>query len=161
MSYKTDRHATRNGADSTDNASDATAHTPAMLADLSRQQLALATDFACAIFQGSEAIRNIQQKVAHEALERHQSASQKLRDSREPADFLAVQTELMRFDMDGAARYWLQLANANFKMQAELVRLGGGLASAQPVSALKPMLEGWQAIFAPKRGIPNGRSAQG
>jgi phasin family protein len=160
MSYKTDRKATGNGADTSDTASDTTAPAVSMLADLSRQQMALATDFACALFRGSEAIRHIQQQVAHKALERHQSAAQKLRDSREPADLLAVQTELMRFDMDGAAQYWQQLANATFKTQAELMGcLGSSMATTQPVGGLKPMLEGWQAIFSPKNGNSSSHSA--
>jgi Phasin protein len=130
-----------------------------LLTDLSRQQLALATESACALFRGSEAMRQIQQQAAHQALERHQDAMQKLSGPCEPADLLAVQSDLMKFDVDGATQYWQQLASAALKTQGELMACAGHMISTQPnAGGLKPMLDAWQATLASAQGSVSGRS---
>lgn len=94
---------------------------PALAGDLPRHQLALGTRSACALFRGFEAIRSVQQRAAHHALARHQAAAERLRQPCNPADLLMVQTELLRFDMDEAARYWQQLGQAALEMQQMLL----------------------------------------
>jgi Phasin protein len=130
-----------------------------MLTDLGRQQLALATESACALFRGSEAMRQIQQHAAHQALERHQDAMQKLRSPCEPADLLAVHSDLMKFDVDGATQYWQQLASAALKTQGELMACAGHMINTQPNGGgLKPMLDAWQATLASAQGTLGGRN---
>jgi hypothetical protein len=91
------------------------------LADLGRQQLVAATDAACAMFRGSEAMRAIQQQAAHEASLRHQAAAQKLHSGCAPADLLAIQSDLLRFDMQGATQNWQQITTAALQSQIEMM----------------------------------------
>jgi Phasin protein len=122
-----------------------------MLADMSRQQLAMTTENSSAIFRGSEAIRKIQQDAAHQASVNHAEAAEKLRASAfQPADLLAIQSELLRIDMQGAGQYWQQLAAVAMQTQIEMMRnmsrifddeAGGGVKSALVVfqAAIPPM----------------------
>jgi hypothetical protein len=122
-----------------------------MLADLGRQQLAVATENTSAIFRGSEAMRKIQQDAAHQASVHHAEAAQKLRAAAfQPADLLAIQSELLRIDMQGAGQYWQQLASVALQTQIEMMSsvsrmfddgTGGGVKSALEVfqAAIPPM----------------------
>lgn len=96
--------------------------------DLPRQQLAAATQACCAMFRGFESIRRVQQKTAHQALAHHQVIAEKLKEPCHPMDLVAMQAEMVRFDLQGAAMYWQQLASAMLEMQRELL---GSAAAAQ------------------------------
>ncbi len=91
------------------------------LADLSRQQLAVAAQASCAMFRGFEEIRKVQQEAAHQALVRHESAAHKLQGSVKPTDLLEVQSILMQGDLQGATQYWQQLSSAAMEMQTEMM----------------------------------------
>jgi hypothetical protein len=93
----------------------------ATLHDLPRRQLAACNHAACAMFRGFEAIRRIQQGAAHEALAHHTAIARKLNGPCEPADLLALQADLLRFDVRRAAMYWQQLGAAVLEMQRELI----------------------------------------
>ncbi|NUO72565.1 MAG: phasin family protein [Frateuria sp.] len=101
----------------------------AALNDLPRQQLAACTQACCAMFRGFEAVRRVQQKTAHQALAHHQAIAEKLKAPCHPMDLVAVQADMVRFDLQGATMYWQQLASAMFEMQREL--LGGAASAAQ------------------------------
>ena len=88
-----------------------------LASDLPRQQLAIGTRSACALFRGFESMRKIQQRTAHHALSQYQAAAERLRQPCNPVDVLMLQAELLRFDMDEAARYWQQLGQAALEMQ--------------------------------------------
>jgi hypothetical protein len=102
------------------------------LGDLPRQQLVASTNAACAVLRGFESIRRIQQATAHEALAQHRAVAQKLREPCQPMELLAMQAELVRHDLQGAAMYWQQLGAAVIEMQRELL---GGIASATVAEA--------------------------
>ncbi|HEY1231073.1 MAG TPA: phasin family protein [Ramlibacter sp.] len=97
--------------------------------DLPRQQLAACNQACCAVFRGFEAIRRVQQKAAHQALAHHQAIAGKLKEPCRPMDLVAMQAEMVRFDLQGATMYWQQLASAIAGMQREL--LGSVAAAAQ------------------------------
>jgi hypothetical protein len=117
-------------------------------ADLGRQQAVVAAESACALFRGFEAMRKIQEEAAHEASQRHADAAQKLRGSCQPADLMAVQSELLRFDFDAAGRYWQQLAAAALEMQTEIMGCASHLIDSET------MLEGSSALDAMQFRIP-------
>lgn len=127
-----------------------------LLADLGRQQFALATENASALFRGSEAVRKIQQEAAHEALLRHEAVAQKLRAGCEPGDLLALQSDLLRFDLQGATQYWQQLAAAAFQTQVEMMGCASRVLGTESGSGFKPALEAWQSVFA---GSHNGSAS--
>jgi hypothetical protein len=114
-------------------------------ADWSRQQLAVATAGAGAWFRGCEAMRKIQQHAAHQAGTMHEAASRKLQGPCEASDLLAVQSELLRSDFQGAGQYWQQLLAATLKMQVEMLASASHLADGTAGAAFKPALDAWQA----------------
>jgi len=119
-----------------------------LLADLGRQQLALATDSACAMFRGSEAMRKAQQQAAHHASARHEAAAKKLHGPCEPADLLAIQSDLLSFDLQEATQYWQQMAAAALKVQLEMMGCASHMFSAGPGNSFKPAFEAWQTALA-------------
>lgn len=118
------------------------------LAELGRQQLAVVTDAACAMFRGSEAIRTIQQQAAHEASLRHQAAAQKLQGNCAPADLLAIPSELLRFDLQGATQYWQQITTAALQSQIEMMASASHLLTDEKNGSWKAALENFQAALA-------------
>jgi hypothetical protein len=137
-----------------------TGATPAnFLADLGRQQLAVAADAACALLRGSEAMRAIQHQAAHEASLRHQAAAQQLHGNCEPADLLAIQSDLLRFDLQGATQYWQQITAAALQSQVEMMASATHLLDSEQGGALKSAMESFQAAIASGNGIFSGKPA--
>lgn len=115
----------------------------AALGDWHRHGLAAGTRAACAVFRGFEAMRRVQLQAAREALARHEAAAGQLAQPRQPADLLALQAELARYDLQGAALYWQQLGAAMVAMQRDL--LAGVAQSAQEAQAATADTAGPQA----------------
>jgi hypothetical protein len=115
-----------------------------LFTDLPRRQLALMTHSATALFRGSEDMRRIQQQAAHRATEHHEEVSERLRDQCDLNDLLAIQADLVRFDLQESIRYWQQLANAALKLQADLVSSTG---EAVLEGASEPSLDSLQRAF--------------
>ena len=99
----------------------------ALVSEHGRQQMAVALESACAMFRGFEAIRKIQERAAHQALQSHTDAADKLKKSNAPDDLMKVQANLLRANLDGASRYWQQLAQVATEMQAEIANCGSHL----------------------------------
>jgi hypothetical protein len=110
--------------------------------DLPRQQCAMATHAACAMFRGFQAIREVQERSAQEALKQHTAAAQRLEGRCTPLDVLAVQWDLMRFDTEAATAYWQQIAEATLQMQTRMAA-----CSCELVDSSK-LLESWAAFDA-------------
>jgi|KBSSwiStaDraftv2_1062776.scaffolds.fasta_scaffold456177_2 hypothetical protein len=94
------------------------------LLDLPRQQSTMASHAACAMFSGFEAMRGIQEKAAHQALQHHGEAVARLQGRCGPMDVLSIQLDLVRYDLEAAAAYWQQLAAAALQMQARVAACG-------------------------------------
>ena len=115
-----------------------------LVTDLPRRQLAMLSQSASMLYRGSEALRQIQQEAAERASRQHQEAAEKLRDSRDFGEVMAIQTELLRFNLQESAQYWQQLATAVLKLQSEMIS-GAGQA-LDPGS--EPTLDALQRAFA-------------
>jgi hypothetical protein len=127
------------------------------LADLPRQQLALMTQSASALFRASESMRKVQQQAAHRASLQHQEAADKLRAGCDFNEMMAIQTELLRFNMEEAAQYWRQIAGAALRIPVELV---GSAGQALDAAAPEPTLDSLQKAFeASLKSAPNGATA--
>ena len=100
-----------------------------LMTDLGRQQLAVGAEAASVLFRGSEAIRKIQQQAAHEASLRHHAVLQKLQAGAAPADLVAVQEELLRFDVEQASWYWQKLTEVAVQTQVEMLGCAGRLVN--------------------------------
>jgi hypothetical protein len=116
-----------------------------LLADLPRKQLALATQSASAMFRGSEAVQKIQQQAAHRASLHHEEVTERLRAPCDFNDLLAIQADLLRFNLQEAAQYWQQLTSAALKIQADMVSTTGEVLD---VSGADPTLDSLQRAFA-------------
>jgi hypothetical protein len=127
-----------------------------LLADLPRQQMALMTQSASAWLRASENVRKVQQQAAHRASAQHQEVAERLR---EPCDFnelMAIQAELLRFNMQEAAQYWQQITTAALKAQADLV----GSAGQALDPGGEPTLDSLQRVFeASLNGSASGSPA--
>ncbi len=115
-----------------------------LLAELPRRQAALVTQTATALFRGSESMRKIQQQTAHRATLQHQEVAARLQGPCDFNELLAIQTELLRFNMQEVAQYWQQLATAVFKIQADMVSGAGEIVLD---SAGEPTLDSLQRAF--------------
>lgn len=129
-----------------------------LLADFGRLQFALAADSASAMFRGAEAIRKVQQQAAHQAAVHHESAAQRLRDPHGPAELLAIESDLLRFDMQEAAHYWQQIATAMMKTQLEMMGCASHLLAAGAGDSFKPAIEAWQNSLASSLNGAVGRA---
>lgn len=104
-----------------------------MFAEFGRQQVDVATEGAGVLLRGFEAMRKIQEQAAHQAGVRHRAAAEKLRKGCAPAEILGIQSELLRFDVEAASRYWQQLGAAALEMQTQLLGCTAHLADSETV----------------------------
>ena len=129
------------------------------LAELGRQQLAMAAESTSAIYRAREAVRAVQHQAAHEASARHAETARKLCAPCEPADMLSIQAELIRSNIQGAGQYWQQLGAAAMQTQVEMMasmsRLLDGEAGAGVESVLQAFPPLAHSFFAIRRDGAN------
>lgn len=92
-----------------------------LLSSAGQQQAVAATECATAMFRGFEEMRKVQEQAAHASAERHAIVANKLKAGCGPGDLLAMQVELLQFDIDGVTRYWRQLGAAALEMQTRMM----------------------------------------
>jgi hypothetical protein len=108
--------------------------------DFGRQQMAVAAEGASTVYRGIEAMRKVQEQTAHHAAERHAAVVEKLRAQCQPAELVALHTQLLRDDFEDATRYWQQLAAAAFEMNSELLGCATHLVDTDDVFAAARLL---------------------
>jgi len=136
---------TNSAGDAENSTNTEAANAASLLADLPRRQMALVSQAASALYRGSEAVRQVQQDVAKRATDRHQEAAEKLREARDFSEVMAIQTELLRYDLQESAQYWQQVTTALLKVQAEMITGAGEMLDP---SAAEPTLDSLQRAFA-------------
>lgn len=119
------------------------------LADLQRQQFALATECASALFRGVESMRKIQQEAAHQASAHHAAATQQLRSPAQTADLLALLSSPMRMDMEEVQKYWNQLAATSLQAQTEIMSSICRMFNNKSSSSIHSLQEVIQATLPP------------
>lgn len=119
------------------------------LADLGRQQLAMKAQMTSALYRGSEAVRRIQQETAQQASARHGAVAEKLNGSCQPADLLAIQSELLRLDLQSAGQYWQQLAVVALQTQKEMMGCLNPMLGSENGGGVKSAFEAFQAVIPP------------
>jgi hypothetical protein len=117
-----------------------------IFSDVARQQLALSNDAACALFRGSEAVRKLQQQAAHMALARHETAATRLREVHAPGDVMSIQSDLVRFDMEGAMQYWQQLIATVVQAQADMVSCARQAFVSSSQDGAQSAWQTWQSM---------------
>lgn len=119
------------------------------LTELGRQQLAAATLSTSALCRGSEALRKVQQEIAHEASLRHAEVAKKLSAPCQPTDMMELQGELMRSNMQSTTRYWQQLLAVALQTQREMMESMGGLLDSKADGGMRSAMEAFQSIVPP------------
>jgi len=92
-----------------------------VLADCSREQLAMCMEASGALARGFEALRAIGQRTAQETATRHQAAARRLREASAAGDVMAMPWTVWQDDATGAVRYWQELAAAALETQTRLL----------------------------------------
>lgn len=100
-----------------------------------QQQFAVGTEGAATLVRGLEAMRKIQALATQKAVQRHTAATSKLGESPRPGDALAVQSELLRADLEDAARCWQQLVGEALEVGNELLACSTRMVSTEDVFA--------------------------
>lgn len=100
-----------------------------------QQQFAVGAEGTATLVRGFEAMRKVQAQATQQAVQRHAAANGKLGASPRPGDALAVQTELLRADLEDAARCWQQLVGEALEMGNELLACSARLVSTEDVFA--------------------------
>lgn len=119
------------------------------LTELGRQQLALATESIGAMYRSREVVRAVQQQAAHEASVRHAETASKLRAPCAPGDFLALQSELIRGNLQGAGQYWQQLSDLAMQTQLEMMARMSHALDGEAGIGVKSVLQAFQAATPP------------
>lgn len=120
-----------------------------ILTELGRQQMSVATMSASALCRGSEALRKVQQEIAHEASLRHAQAAKKLSAPCQPTDMMELQGELMRSNIQSTTKYWQQLMEVALQTQREMMESMSGLLDGQSDGGMRSALEAFQSIVPP------------
>lgn len=106
------------------------------LGDLGRHQLAIAAQGAAAMFRGFEAMRTMQQQTAEHAATQYLAALRLLGAPFQPAELVAVETEVLEEEAEQVGNSWQQLAAATLQSQVDAMtqasRLLDGAAPATP-----------------------------
>ncbi|MES2190976.1 MAG: phasin family protein [Pseudomonadota bacterium] len=127
------------------------------LHDIGRQQMSLAAHTAAILFHGTEMIRQIQQEAAREATERHEAMAENIAQDSTPAQMMALQSELLNFDLQSGAKYWQSIASALIKTQVELMACATHAVDARSSDGMKPALEAWNTTL---NNLANGSNAR-
>lgn len=120
-----------------------------LLTEFGRQQLAVAAQSASAMYRTREVIRTVQRQAAHEASVRHAETARKLRASCTPGDFLTLQSELIRGNIQGASQYWQQLSNLAMQTQLEIMASMSHAIEGEAGVGVKSVLQAFQAATPP------------
>lgn len=94
-------------------------HSP--ISDAELQQLSAATYCATAVFRSIEDMRRVHERAVHAAVQDHAAVTAKFGSVRSPGDLLAIQTELLQSDVDGAVRYWKELCEVALERQTHIL----------------------------------------
>lgn len=129
-----------------------------MLSDVTRQQLTMMTEAACAVLGSSEALGKIQQEAAHQASLRHSAAAESLRGEVEPMNILSIQSDLVRQDMQEAAQYWAEFASAVMRTQLDMMGRMTHALNSGPHGGLGSAFDAWRTAVGAPAEAPRSRS---
>lgn len=97
--------------------------TPQAALSFSQDQLQAVIGLTGVLFKGAEEMRRCQMEAAHQAREQHEKVQALVSRASTPAALFDAQSELLRFDMEAAGRYWQQMASICAATQADAMNL--------------------------------------
>lgn len=101
------------------------------MSDFGREQLAMFTEVSSALFRGFETMRSVQQEAAQATAARYEDAARRLRESSGPADLMTIPLGLLQEDLQGAIRYWQELAGTALETQTEIMGCAWHLVNSE------------------------------
>lgn len=141
------------------------------MSDFGREQLAVYTDASSALFRGFESMRGVQQEAAQATAARYEDAARRLRETSAPADLMTIPFGLLQEDLQGAIRYWQELAGTALETQTEIMGCAWHLLNSETalesVSAVEDAIDaipGVRNLFPlfprkPRAAEPNNAQA--
>jgi len=97
--------------------------TPEAVLGFSQDQLQAVIGLTDVLFKGAEEMRRFQMEAAQQAREQHEKVQALVSQARTPAALFDAQSELLRYDMEAAGRYWQQMASICAATQADAMNL--------------------------------------
>ena len=94
-------------------------------------------------------MRGIQRDAAHETAAYHADVARKLRDPCQPGDLMALQSELMRYGLQSAGKYWQQLGAQMMQTQVDMMSSIGQLLEADKAAPVSSTLGNNFFMFDP------------
>lgn len=119
-----------------------------LASDYGQQQIAVVTESADALFRGFEAMRRIQEQANNRTMMYHAAALEKLKHTSDPAQLMAVQSELLGLDTESATRYWQELAAATLEMQTQMLSCCSHLVDSEALLQATAAVKDFPAAFA-------------
>jgi phasin family protein len=118
----------------------------------SQDQMQALIALADVVFKGIEEIRRCQMQAAHDAREHHGKKQAEVAHASTPTEVFNVQSELLRFDLEAAGKYWQQLAAICAATQADAMNLitrsaatmGGDVTKLLGQPMAMPQMPGFQ-----------------
>jgi hypothetical protein len=104
-------------------------------AELAQQPFAAGGEAAALLLRGFETMRKIQEQASQQTLARHAAAVRSLGASAHPVEAFAVQSELLRGDLQDAARCWQNLFGEAVEVGNELMACSARLVNTDDVFA--------------------------
>ena len=129
------------------------------LAEIQREQLAAAAQAWSTLFRAGEALQQAQLHMGQRAALLHQQAADNLRKAATPIELVTIQSTLLLYQWQEAARYWQELLGAGAKAGGEMLKppagtqdtAGSGAAPASvmgaAMAAAAPMADAFQQMF--------------
>jgi hypothetical protein len=113
---------------------------------LTRDQFEFALQTTTALLQSLEAMQKAQWDMTHLALERHKDLRQRIGQSTEIQDLVALQVELMRFDGAAAIRSAQELFETALRTATATLEQARSTADAGQGDAIKTWLQSLQSM---------------
>lgn len=112
----------------------------ALLGELGQHQLAVAAQSASALFRGFDALRAAQQETVHEAASQYLAAARLMCAPYQPAEVMAVESELLESDAEDVGSYWQKLTTTALQSQVELMSNASRFLNGATGPGMKPAL---------------------
>ena len=153
------RRAAQAAADTADSDGGGLLGAASSLAEVQREQLAAAAQAWSTLFRAGEALQQAQLHMGQRAALLHQQAADNLRKATTPIELVTIQSTLLLYQWQEAARYWQELLGAGAKAGGEMLKPPAGAqeaagTSAAPASvmgaamaAAAPMADAFQQMF--------------
>lgn len=146
-----------NTASSADTPRDA-ANGSTPLPEVSRQQVARSIDWMAAAFRTGEALQQVNVQMSQRAALLHSQAAENARKASSPTELFQIQSTLLMYEWQEAARYSqeLMLACTRAMGQPTTAAAGEGTAASAgtvggltdvALGAAAPMVQAWQQMF--------------